>query len=102
MDPREPAGGERGEGKSAELSIRARTEGGAVGNTCGTVCGTYTTGALSAYRNDTPEGVNVLSVGACLYRLFLLKPEKNKKYGGHQYEVRTFAGFHCRHDYPVP
>lgn len=87
MDPREPAGGERGEGKSAESFVRARTEGGAAGNTRGTVCGVNTAGALSANRNDTPEGVNVLSVGACLYRLFLLNPEKNKKYGGHQYEV---------------
>lgn len=69
MDPREPAGLERGEGKSAELSGRARTEGGAAGNTHGTVCGVNTAGALSAYRDDTPEGVNVLSVGACLYRL---------------------------------
>ncbi len=33
MEPREPAGWERGEGKSAEPSIRARAEGGPVGNT---------------------------------------------------------------------
>ncbi len=39
MDPREPAGCERGEGKSAELSTRARGEGGAAGNTRGTVHG---------------------------------------------------------------
>lgn len=39
MTPREPAGEERGKGKSAELSGRARREGGSVGNTCGTVCG---------------------------------------------------------------
>ena len=37
MEPREPAGWERGEGKSAEPSIRARAEGGPVGNTPGTV-----------------------------------------------------------------
>lgn len=37
MDPREPAGGERGKGKSAEPFVRARTEGGAAGNTRGTV-----------------------------------------------------------------
>ena len=39
MDPREPAGCERGKGKSAELSSRARGEGGAAGNTRGTVRG---------------------------------------------------------------
>ena len=40
------------------------------------------TGALSAYRDSTPfGGVHVLSVGACLYRLFIF--EKKKKYGGH-------------------
>ena len=39
MDPREPAGRECGKGKSAELLTRARENGGAVGNTCGTVCG---------------------------------------------------------------
>ena len=37
MDPWEPAGCERGKGKSAELSYRARAEGGAAGNTRGTV-----------------------------------------------------------------
>ena len=36
---REPAGWERREGKSAELLVRARTWGGSVGNTHGTVCG---------------------------------------------------------------
>ena len=39
MDPREPAGEERGEGKSAESFARARTKGGAAGNTRGTVRG---------------------------------------------------------------
>ncbi len=39
MDPREPAGEERGEGKSAESFVRARTRGGAAGNTRGTVRG---------------------------------------------------------------
>ena len=39
MNPWEPAGCEHGWGKSAELFIRARMGGGAVGNTCGTVCG---------------------------------------------------------------
>lgn len=72
MDPREPAGGERGKGKSAESFVRARTGDGAVGNTRGTVR-SYDAGALSAYRNSTPfSGVHVLSVGACLYRLFIL------------------------------
>lgn len=72
MDPREPAGWERGKGKSAEPFARARAEGGAAGNTRGTVRG-LAAGALSAYRSSTPSpGVNVLSVGACLYRLFVL------------------------------
>lgn len=71
MDSREPAGMERGKGKSAEPFMRARMGGGAVGNTHGTVRG-RTAGALSAYRNSTPfPGVNGLSVGACLYRLFI-------------------------------
>ena len=34
----EPAGGEPDGGNSAELFVRARTNGGSVGNTCGTVC----------------------------------------------------------------
>jgi len=78
MDPREPAGREGGEGKSAELSGRARQGGGAVGNTCGTVCGRpqvrYPLTELDATGRD------VLSVGACLYRLLFLS---NEKYGGH-------------------
>ena len=39
MEPREPAGWERGKGKSAESIIRARMMGGSAGNTRGTVCG---------------------------------------------------------------
>ena len=39
MMPRELTSCERGGGKSAELFHRARRDGGAVGNTCGTVCG---------------------------------------------------------------
>ncbi len=39
MDPREPAGWERGKGKSAESLIRARVGDGAAGNTRGTVRG---------------------------------------------------------------
>ncbi len=39
MNPVEPAGSEAGRGKSAEFGGRARSSGGAVGNTCGTVCG---------------------------------------------------------------
>ena len=34
----EPAGREGNGGDSAESSVRARAEGGPVGNTCGTVC----------------------------------------------------------------
>ncbi len=37
MDPQEPAGEERGEGKSAESLRRARRRGGPSGNTRGTV-----------------------------------------------------------------
>ena len=39
MEPWEPAGGEHGKGKSAELSVWAQTGGGFAGNTRGTVCG---------------------------------------------------------------
>ena len=60
-------------GKSAELFGRARRKGGSAGNTCGTVCGKpqvrYPLTELDA------TGVHVLSVGACLYRLFLLDTE---------------------------
>jgi len=83
MEPREPAGCECGEGKSAELFTQAWMKGGAVGNTRGTVCGEEdAAGALSAYRKLHVFRVKGLSVGACLYRLFILKPE-NEKYGGH-------------------
>ena len=70
MEPPEPAGLERGEGKSAELFIRARMGGGLMGKTYKTVCGEpqvrYPLTELDA------KGVHVLSVGACLYRLFIL------------------------------
>ena len=39
MDPREPAGWERGKGKSAEFSAWAQAEDGSAGNTRGTVRG---------------------------------------------------------------
>ena len=39
MTPREPAGSERGRGKSAELFLRARRRGGLTGKTRETVCG---------------------------------------------------------------
>ena len=39
MMPRELTGWERGGGKSAELFTQVWVNGGAVGNTCGTVCG---------------------------------------------------------------
>ena len=87
MDPREPAGGEGGKGKSAELLTRAWENGGAVGNTCGTVCGANRRGAIRLQSCYVFLGVYGLSVGACLYRLFILHPEKNKKYGGHSHEV---------------
>ena len=70
MGPREPAGWERGKGKSAESVIRARMVGGSAGNTRGTVCGRprvrYPLTELDA------KGVHRLSVGACLYRLYFL------------------------------
>ncbi len=50
MDPREPAGCERGKGKSAEPFVRARTEGGAAGNTRGTVRGSGHGGAIRLQR----------------------------------------------------
>ena len=73
MDPREPAGCERGKGKSAELFGRARPGGGPAGNTRWTVRGKVAAGALSANRDSTPVSWRArLSVGACLYRLFIL------------------------------
>ena len=70
----EPAGYEVGRGKSAEFSVPAGTGGGAVENTCGTVCG-HAAGALSAYSTSAHVlRVNELSVGACLYRLFVFCP----------------------------
>ena len=50
---REPAGGERREGKSAELLVRARTWGGSVGNTHGTVRGIFRGGAIRL--QDSPH-----------------------------------------------
>ena len=79
MDPWEPAGGESGKGKSAELLCRARQGGGAAGNTCGTVCGANCRGAIRLQSCYVFLGVYGLSVGACLYRLFILHTEKNKK-----------------------
>ena len=80
MNPQEPAGGEGGKGKSAESAIWAQLADGPAGKTHGTVCGKpqvrYPLTELDA------TGVYGLSVGACLYRLFIL-PRKNKKYGGH-------------------
>ena len=106
MNLREPAGRERRRGKSAELLVRARMRGGSVGNTCGTVCGTspqgrYPLTGFSAHFVD--ERVKELSVGACLYRLFIwaLRPE-NEKYGGHYNEIRTSARFRRRHDHALP
>ena len=70
MEPQEPAGWDCGEGKSAEPCVRARTRGGLVGNTHGTVCGRpqvrYPLTGLDA------KGVHGLSVGTCLYRLLFL------------------------------
>ena len=76
MDPREPAGWERGKGKSAELSAWAQAASGAVGNTRGTVCGMGRRCAIRL-QSLTPSGVHVLSVGACLYRLFILVRQKS-------------------------
>ena len=72
----EPAGWEHGGGKSAEFSVPAGAEGGTVGNTCGTVCGEGRRGAIRL-QSLTPSGVHVLSVGACLYRLFILVRQKS-------------------------
>ena len=72
MDPRELAGREGGKGKSAELFGQAWPGGGPAGNTRWTVRGNAAAGALSANRDSTLLCVNGLSVGACLYRLFIL------------------------------
>ena len=48
MNLREPAGGERRGGNSAEFPVRARAGDGSSGNTGGTVRGPGTAGALSA------------------------------------------------------
>ena len=82
MDSREPAGREGEKGKSAEPFRWAPRGGGAVGNTCGTVCG-MPQGRYPLTGNSALLCANDLSVGACLYRLFILQ-----KYGGHIYEVR--------------
>ena len=78
MDPREPAGWEGGKGKSAELSAWARAASGAAGNTRGTVCGVGRRCAIRL-QSLTPSGVHVLSVGACLYRLFILVRQKSSQ-----------------------
>ena len=83
MDPQEPAGREGGKGKSAELFGQAWPEGGPAGNTRWTVRGKAAAGALSANRDSTLLCVNGLSVGACLYRLFILVcPEKQSDLRG--------------------
>jgi hypothetical protein len=87
MNPQEPAGSEDGRGKSAELVCRARWIGGAVGNTCGTVCGENCRGAIRLQSCHVFLGVYELSVGACLYRLFILYSEKTKSMEDTQYEV---------------
>ena len=87
MNPREPAGWEGGKGKSAELLFRARWGGGAVGNTCGTVCGANRRGAIRLQSCHVFLGVYELSVGACLYRLFILRSEKTKSMEDTQHEV---------------
>ena len=82
MMPRELTGCEGGGGNSAELFTQVWVRGGAVGNTCGTVCGFGCRGAIRLQSCHVFLGVYELSVGACLYRLFILQ-----KYGGHQHEV---------------
>jgi len=69
MDSLEPAGCEGEKGKSAELFSRARLKGGPAGNTCRTVCGASRRCAICC-RVKRLRRI-VLSVGACLYRLFL-------------------------------
>ena len=54
MKSREPAGGERDGGNSAELSARARAEGGPVGNTPGTVRGP-SCGSAIRLQDPAPE-----------------------------------------------
>ena len=102
MTSREPAGRECERGKSAELFHRARRDGGAVGNTCGTVCGFGCRGAIRLQSCHVFLGVYGLSVGACLYRLFILHPEKTKSMEDTQYEVRKHQGFHRGDGHPLP
>lgn len=59
MEPREPAGGERGEGESAEPPGRARPEGGSVGNTCGTVRGLAPRGRYPLTESSCLRGMTV-------------------------------------------
>lgn len=56
MKLREPAGGERDGGNSAELSARARAEGGPVGNTPGTVRGPSRGSAIRLQRDPHLDG----------------------------------------------
>ena len=99
MKSLEPAGREGDGGKSAELFRRARLEGGAVGNTCGTVCGDE-----PQVRYLPGELLRILrlrrSVEACLYRFFM--PDKSEKMEGTNYEVRKSEGFHRGHGHTVP
>ena len=79
MRSREPAGGELDGGKSAELSVRARTDGGPAGNTFGTVCGL----PQLRYPNLAAlYGGRMLSVGRRSLPTFYFA-----EYGGQAYEI---------------
>ena len=78
MDPREPAGEERGKGKSAEPLFRARRGGGAAGNTCGTVCGKCRRGAIRLQGIPHVWCESAVGRGVSLPTFYFIK-----KYGGH-------------------
>lgn len=71
MKSREPAGWERGGGRSAESSVQAWAGDGPGGKTSGTVRGFWAAGALSAYRAVTPSRRAHCRQERGLCRLFL-------------------------------
>ena len=85
MTLREPAGWERGGGKSAELSPRARSEGGAAGKTRGTVREAIRGCAICLQIVHTMRCVLAVGRSVSLPTFFVLS--EIKKYGGHNHEV---------------
>ena len=86
MDPREPAGWERGEGKSAELSAWAQAASGAGGNTRGTVCGTGRRGAIRLQNLRALARERAVGRGVSL-PTFLIPAQRNKGLEDTNHEV---------------